>query len=94
MHTDVTVEKKIWKLITPAAVASLACQNLTTSEICLQATSTSAPPTSVKGAQRIVPMDSLLEDILLSVFFGGVGAGPYFVWLWSEVGGDVRVSYA
>lgn len=97
VQTTVKVEKKTWKLLTDNDVSAVRVQNRGAYGVYIQATSTTAAPTSsdigTHGEIWVQTLEGWTADRLLSELFPGV-TNAKRLWAWSNYGADISVSYA
>lgn len=81
-------------LLSDGAVAAARVHNPGGAAVTLQATATSTAPTSRAGGVTLPAGATLAADLPLSNLFSGVGAGPYFLWAFSDMPTSLSVSHA
>jgi hypothetical protein len=93
-HANVTITTGAAVAISDGSVTAARVSNVSGHEVWLQATSTSTPPASRNGGIVLRPYGTLAADLPLDDLFPGVGAGPYWLWGFSDAVAVVSVSHA
>lgn len=82
---------RAWFPLSNGAVANCCLQYWGRHELIVQATLTNEAPANLLGAKKLTVNMVIDADTPLSSLFGGLGAGPYYLWGWTEAS-DAQVS--
>lgn len=93
-HGDIALQVRTAVPISNGSVTAARVHNPSGYTVILQATASNVAPTSTAGGLPLLPNDTLAADLSLANLFPGVGAGPFFLWAFSDTNCTVSVSHA
>ena len=95
-HSTIVCGPNGWMPASDGAVAAARIQCLGKEPAMVQATLTNSPPESSEGALWLFHYPGLVldEGQQLSELFGGVGSGPYYLWVTAHTPTAVSVSHS